>query len=217
MLRKRYVTWLWMLIFVFASGCNEKEIKVACVGDSITYGYNIKNRDSNNYPVQLQRILGDKFEVKNFGVCGATMRKDGDLSYWNTPEFDSALKFNPDIIVLMLGTNDSKPQNWGGKQKELYKKDYLDMIKKFKSLKSKPKIFICYPPPAFSLRWGINDTIITNEVIPDINFVAKKENLNIIDLYTPFVKMGEHFEDDIHPDSTGAAIIAKTVAKKILK
>lgn len=216
MLLRKFSAYLLVAILTFATSCDNK-VKVACVGDSITYGYNIKNREKNNYPQQLQRILGNSFMVENFGVNGATMRKDGDLSYWDQSAFKKALAYNPDIVVIMLGTNDSKPQNWGPEEKQLYKKDYLEMIKMFKALKSNPKIFICDPPPAFSTRWGINDTIITNEVIPVIDTIAKQEDLTVIDLYHPFVNMSEHFADDIHPDSTGASILAKNVAEMILK
>ena len=205
-----------LIILMMLWGCNShKVIKVACVGDSITNGYSIKNREKNNYPAQLQQLLGDRYDIRNFGVNGATMRKDGDLPYWDQEAYQKALAFKPDIVVIMLGTNDSKPQNWRPEDKGKYKKDYLDMINKFKSLESKPRIFICDPPPAFSVRWGINDTIITNEVMPVIKAVAKEENLTVIDLYHPFVGMSEHFEDDIHPDSTGAAVLAGEVAKHI--
>lgn len=33
-------------------------IKVACVGNSITYGAGISNREKNSYPAQLQYYLG---------------------------------------------------------------------------------------------------------------------------------------------------------------
>ncbi len=58
------------------------QIKVACVGDSITFGFTIENRDQNSYPAQLGRLLGKNWEVKNFGVIGATLLKKGDMPYW---------------------------------------------------------------------------------------------------------------------------------------
>lgn len=40
------------------------------------------------------------------------MLKKGDLPYWNEIQYEIALKSCADIIILMLGTNDSKIQNW---------------------------------------------------------------------------------------------------------
>src|SRR4051812_7771397 len=87
------------------------KIKVACVGDSITFGAGIKDRDKNSYPAQLQGLLGSGYEVKNFGVSGATLLKEGDKPYWKEKAFEAAKKFEPNIVIIKLGTNDSKPQN----------------------------------------------------------------------------------------------------------
>ncbi|HSV13091.1 MAG TPA: GDSL-type esterase/lipase family protein, partial [Tepidisphaeraceae bacterium] len=88
-----------------------KLTKVACVGDSITYGSRIEDRAHDSYPAQLGRMLGDQYNVRNFGVSGATLLKKGDRPYNKTKEYQPALDFAADIVVIMLGTNDSKPQN----------------------------------------------------------------------------------------------------------
>src|SRR2546427_157899 len=90
-------------------------IRVACVGDSITYGSGVAGRETNSYPAVLGRCLGPRFEVRNFGVSGATLLKQGDKPYWNLPAFQDVSEFQPNAIVLKLGTNDSKPQNWAHK------------------------------------------------------------------------------------------------------
>jgi hypothetical protein len=90
----------------------DETIRVACVGDSITFGAGIKDRKNDNYPVVLGRSLGEMFEVRNFGVSGATLLKAGDFSYWKTPAFKAATNFDPHVVVIKLGTNDTKPQNW---------------------------------------------------------------------------------------------------------
>src|ERR1044072_7428681 len=87
------------------------KIRVACVGDSITWGSGVEGRESNSYPAVLQRLLGEKYEVSNFGVSGATMLKRGDKPYWEMSAFTDALAFKPNVVVIKLGTNDSKPQN----------------------------------------------------------------------------------------------------------
>lgn len=212
----KYTTFLIIAIALTISACSgEKEElqKVACIGDSITYGEGIENREHNSYPAQLEKLLGLNFDVENFGVSGATMLKAGDLSYWNQPELESALVFNPDIVFIMLGSNDSKPWNWD--KKGTYMDDYLSLIDQFKKLPSKPEIFVCNPPPAFKVRWGINDSIIRKGIIPSISLIAENKQIKIIDLYTPFVDKGFYFPDCIHPDSAAASQIALTIANTI--
>jgi acyl-CoA thioesterase-1 len=184
-------------------------IRVACVGDSITYGHGIENRLKACYPAQLGRMLGEKWEVRNFGVSGATMLKRGDLPYWQQQAFKDVLAYNPNIVIIKLGTNDTKPQNW--KYKEAFARDYADMIDRFSELPTRPLIWICYPVPAFAERWEINEFIIKNEVIPQISLVARKSHVPIINLYQPLSGKPKYFPDDIHPNAEGAFLIAKEI------
>jgi acyl-CoA thioesterase-1 len=184
-------------------------IRVACIGDSITYGYSIKNRIKDCYPAQLGRMLGPKWLVRNFGVSGATLLKKGDLPYWNQQAFKDALAYNPNVVIIKLGTNDTKPQNW--KYKDQFVTDYSDMIDRFAELPSKPRIWICKPVPAYGQRWGISETIIKNEVIPLINRIASSKHVSVIDLYGPLSGKPELFPDQIHPNAEGAYDIAKVI------
>ncbi len=191
----------------------EEVIKVACVGDSITFGAGVKNRGQNNYPVQLGKLLGKDYQVKNFGVNGATMLKKGDKPYWKLGAYKAALAFEPDVVVIKLGTNDTKPHNW--KHKAEYVANYVEMIQSFRSLKCKPTIWVCYPVPAYPERWGISDKTIRTEVKPALDAVAKKAKVKIIDLYTALSGKPQLFPDKIHPNAAGAKIIAETVHKAI--
>ncbi|MGB2863426.1 MAG: SGNH/GDSL hydrolase family protein [Sedimentisphaerales bacterium] len=184
-------------------------IRAACIGDSITYGASIRNRTKDCYPVQLGRMLGDEWQVRNFGVSGATLLKKGDLPYWNQQAFKDALAYNPNIVIIKLGTNDTKPQNW--KYKDQFPTDYADMIDRFSELPSCPRIWICQPVPAYGERWGITDTIIKNEVIPLINLIAHRKNVPVIDLFAPLSDKPELFPDLIHPNAEGAHSIAKVI------
>ena len=87
-------------------------IKVACIGNSVTYGYGIENPDANSYPAVLQQKLGDKYDVRNFGRSGATLLKKGHNPYWQTDEYKNALDFKPHVVVIHLGLNDTDPRNW---------------------------------------------------------------------------------------------------------
>ena len=157
-------------------------VRVACIGNSITFGAGIKNRSRDSYPSVLARMLGDNYWVKNFGVSARTMLNKGDHPYMNEPAYKNALAFNPNIVVIKLGTNDSKSFNW--KYKADFMKDAQNMINAFKGLPSQPKIYLCYPSKAYLTGDGINDDIISKEIIPMIKKLAKKNDLSVIDLHT---------------------------------
>ncbi|BBE19482.1 xylanase [Aquipluma nitroreducens] len=188
-------------------------IKVACIGNSITYGSGISDRPRDSYPSQLARMLGEKWEVRNFGVGGRTLLKKGDNPYWKEEAYSQAKAFLPDVVVIKMGTNDSKPQNW--KFSSEFYTDYLAMVTELKNLPSHPRIYLCKPVPAYGNRWGINDSIIVHEVIPVIEKIAKKEKLTVIDLYSALSTKSDLFPDQIHPNAEGAGLMAKTIYKAL--
>jgi len=180
------------------------------VGNSITYGSGIGNRDKMSYPAQLQEWMGSKYTVRNFGVSGATMLRKGDKPYWNEPEYQDVLSFSPDIIIIKLGTNDSKPQNW--QYAGEFQKDYTDMVNAFKELKSKPRILLALPVPVFvAEKWGIRDSIVRDRIIPIIRNISKAAKCDYIDLYTPLLPYKWMFPDDVHPNSLGASMMVEQI------
>lgn len=205
------------LVFVFFAIyiSNYAQTRIACVGNSITYGSGIVGRDSLSYPVQLQKMLGVKYEVKNFGVSGATMLKKGNKPYWKETAFSNALAFNPEIVIIKLGTNDSKWFNW--KYSNEYPIDYKAMIDTFKNLSSKPKIYICLPVPVVENRWSISKDTVHNQVLPLVKQIAKDNNVDLIDLFTPFMGKYELLPDKIHPDARGAKLMAEIIYGILVK
>jgi len=185
-------------------------IRVACVGDSITFGAGIKDRKTQAYPAQLGRRLGKAWDVRNFGVSGATLLKQGDKPYWKLKAFEQALAFRPHVVIIKLGTNDTKPQNW--KHKDAFAADYEAMIDRFAGLATHPRIFMCRPVPAFPGRWGIRDEIIRGEVLPLVDRVAKKKGVGVIDLYAALSGKKEMFPDTVHPNAKGAGEMVKAIA-----
>ncbi len=218
---------LVLVVFLFyLSACQEKSngivnrsnystpIKVACVGNSITFGSGINHRDSLSYPAQLQRMLGDSWEVRNYGVSGRTLLSKGDRPYINEPAFEDAMAFQPDVVLIKLGTNDTKPNNW--EYKDEFKDDYRNLIESFQRLDPKPIVVLLKAVPAFPERWGIRDSIIHNHMNPMVEELAKSMNLPIIDLHEPMVGHGELFPDLIHPNAEGAAIMASIIYNALI-
>ena len=203
---KRITLIFLSVILLTLAACTSEPVRVACVGDSITYGHGIKDRLHDAYPGVLSSMLGEKYDVRNFGVSGTTTMTGTDMPYVNEQAYKDALEFNPQIVTIKLGTNDSKPYNW--KEQEHFKQDLKTLIESFRALPSKPKIWLCLPVPAYGHAWSINDSVIYNGVIPYIREVAQEEDLPLIDLNTPFQGKRQYFPDTIHPNEEGERMIA---------
>src|SRR3954466_10603870 len=125
----------------------DDRVRVACVGDSITFGYGVSDREQNCYPSALQRLLGDGYHVRNFGVSGAAVGRETDQPYVREPAFQSAKEFRPNVVVILLGTNDTKLENWA--HVEIFATGYKALVAEFRELESKPRVYLCVPLPAF--------------------------------------------------------------------
>lgn len=191
------------------------KIKVACVGDSITEGAGVKD-PKNRYPAQLSELLGESYDVKNFGNSGSTMLDNGDKPYKKQKSYTDSVAFIPDIVVIKLGTNDSKPQNWA--KKDGFAASTKSLVEAFLKANPKAKVFLCYPVPVIAQgNFGIRDEIVKNEIIPLIKQTAEEMKLSIIDLYAALDGKPELFPDRVHPNDDGAKLIAKTVCEALKK
>lgn len=187
----------------------KEKIKVACVGDSITEGAGSKIP----WPKLLQQMLGDKWEVKNYGISARTMLKKGDFPYEKEKKYEDAQRLKADVVVIMLGTNDTKAQNW--KHKDEFVADYKDMIANFNKNEPKPHIFACYPPivPGAG-NFGITEAGVL-EQIPMIEALAKETGAGVIDIHGAFKGKEAMFPDRVHPNTDGATELAKAVYAKL--
>ena len=202
---------LLLALFSLMTARAAEPIKVACVGDSITQGTGAQKGKS--YPAQLQGLLGDGYQVGNFGVSGRTLLKKGDFPYWKEKKYQDALAMEPAIVVIMLGTNDTKPQNW--KFESEFDADYRELVKSFQSLKSKPKVFVCRPVPVPGIgNYGINEENIQKE-IPRVDALAKELGCGVIDMHAALEKSPELLPDRVHPNTAGAGEMSKAAAKAI--
>ncbi|MGD0643276.1 MAG: GDSL-type esterase/lipase family protein [Candidatus Bathyarchaeia archaeon] len=176
-------------------------IRVACVGDSIT--------EATEYPSDLQSLLGSNYTVDNFGHSGATVSLNTGCSYINQSEFQEALKFQPEIVVIMLGTNDD--HSWARQYNESFEHDYTALITSFQQLDSNPQIWLVKPPPIFNNNSDLSNTYFSENIIPKIQDLANKLNLPTIDANSALANHADYFTDGVHPNGQGAEIIANEV------
>src|SRR5690606_38590135 len=203
-----------LIVALFVSICSfaQRPIKVAFVGNSITQGPG--RDDAGSYPLQVGALLGDAYEVKNFGVSGRTLLKKGDYPIWNEPQFQEAKDFQPDVLLIKLGTNDSKPQNWA--HKDEFVKDYLDMIAEFRAVMAKDgKVYGIIPVPVTRENIGIKPVIMDHEQRLMLFEIIQKSGAEVIDLYTPLKDKSELLPDGVHPNAEGLTIMANVIARRI--
>ena len=190
----------------------QKKIKVSCVGNSITYGSGVANREMNAYPVKLQAMLGDAYEVGNFGKPGATLLNKGHRPYTQQQEYKDAIAFAGDIVVIHLGINDTDPRNWPNYQDEFIE-DYRSLIQSFREANPKARFIIARMTPLSDRHWryesGTRDW--HEEIQQAIACVAKAEGIQMINFFEPLHPYPYILEDGIHPNAEGAEMLAKIV------
>jgi len=201
---------LFMLLVSLVAVSAAEPIKVACVGDSITQG--VGAEPGKSYPSQLQALLGAGYTVGNFGVSGRTLLSKGDLPYVREKRYQEALAIEPDVVVIMLGTNDTKPQNW--KFEKEFEADYRALVESFKKLKSKPRIFLCLPSRGPEKPGNIFEGNL-RKLRPRIEKLASALGCKVIDMNAALGKKPEMLADTVHPSTAGAAELAKAAAKAI--
>ena len=202
---------------------SEGQIKVACVGDSITYGHGVKNWPKNNYPVLLQKLLGDQYHVNSYGVSGRAVQDNSDQPYRTLPHYQESIAYEADIIVFMMGSNDTKPENWFGE--EAFKNALIDLLDDYTQGEKKPSIYICTTPACFftedsegeltshDLRPAYADIIaeITRQTAEELGYP-------VIDIHALTKQNPQWFaKDGVHPNNDGAAAIAQEVFNALTK
>jgi len=206
----------FVLVFIFISlmSYSQSKIRIACVGNSITFGATINNRESNSYPAQLAAMFGENYEVRNFGKNGATLLRKGNYPYRTCPEYTQAIEFQPDLVFIKLGTNDSKPVNRPFLNE--FMQDYKDLITSFQRLPNHPKVVLLLPVPSFTTdTLGITAKVINENILPMVRQTAYETGCELINLYNLLIESPLLFPDKIHPDEKGATIIAGRICEYI--
>jgi lysophospholipase L1-like esterase len=185
-----------------------KSTRIACIGNSITDN----NHDANAYPIRFNELLGRQYYVLNAGHSGRTLLRKGDSPYAQSEWFREVFKFQPDIVTIKLGTNDSKPYNWDAHKNEFIP-DLNWLIDTLGTIPTKPRIILCTPIPAWknsdgTFPYDIQPDVIKNEIIPKIKQVAADRKLELIDLYTPYLPYRNLTPDNVHPNAAGLDTLA---------
>ena len=189
------------------------QIKVACVGDSITYGHGISGWQENNYPTQLQKLLGEVYHVNNYGVSSFAVQVNADRSYRTLEHYRQSLAYDADFVVFMMGSNDSKPVNWVNA--ETFKADLLSLLDSY----GDARILLCTPASAFFLEGqteGVTNhniqPLVVDEIARITREVAAERGYPLVDIHALTAQHPEWFTNDgVHPSNDGAAAIAQAI------
>lgn len=198
---------------------------IVALGDSITFGAGVaKTRATDSWESKLEKLLGGAYQVLNYGISGATLQNEGDMPYWNMPDKlcqgfpEAALALNPEIVILMLGTNDSKPYNWN---RGRYEAQLDERVKELKAGASVKRLILMCPPCACpadgsdTVGFDIINETIRDEINPIVKKCAEENGVECIDLYALTDGHSEYFADGVHPNSFGNRVIASAICRRI--
>ena len=180
--------------------------RIACVGDSLTYGYGLINREQNSYPSLLTQLFPAGYDIRNFGINGACATP-GKSDYYLNNGVQEIIDWNPDILIIMLGSNDSKEINWQSGTK--YREGMENIIRTLKGQNS--EVILMTPPPCRFNPYGIRDSVIRDEVIPALEILCGEDDYVLIDLYSPLENKENIYIDNIHLNRKGYSLMTEEI------
>ncbi len=177
-------------------------------------------RTKRSYPARLQAALGERFFVRSFGANGRAVQQNADRPYWSSDAFRRSGAFEPDLVLIMLGTNDSRGDNWKGP--DPFTADYRKLVKHYQSLRSSPRVWLLTPPALFRVgrservRYGMNESAI-HEMRGTIENLSHELGCGFIDVHEVTASHPELFRfDGVHPGGAGASVIARAVREALV-
>ena len=189
--------------------------RVACIGDSITWGFTLLNPWKQSYPALLQEKLGPDYQVRNFGYNDASARFDADTPYVTKRVYRDSLEWNPDMVLLMLGTNDTKTRNW---DPEIFRRDYRKIVDSYLALPSHPRVILIAPIRIFLILGrpilGVRPDNMEEGVRPTIREISQDTGLQLVDLQNLFTD-NTYCRDGVHPQRAGAQMLADAIYSAI--
>ena len=172
----------WLLTVVAVQAVGHDALRVACIGDGVTYGQGLHDRETESYPAQLGALLGEGWKVQNFGAIDATVLREVDASYRNQPQWEGVQRFVPHIVIVMLGMHATSDAHW--EHRAEIKADYLDMLEKLRRMPSGPRIWLCTPMPVARNVQAVSAKRIAEDIVPLMHEIADEVFLPVIDLHS---------------------------------
>lgn len=207
------------LLLAHPEPADRSKRRIACIGDSITFGAGVqKTRKKDAWTYLWQNSLGEGFQVLNYGVSGATLQREGDFPYHRIGFLRKLERAKPELIVLMLGTNDSKPYNWNAQRFAL---EYEELVNRLISEPWPHRLALMAPPKAFPeektgvIAYDIDNGPIRDCVRPLVFSLGEKYALPVVDLYALTERHPEYFDDGVHPNKLGNQEIAKHIKEQL--
>jgi len=224
---------LFFIIFCLFSpfAGNAQNVRIACIGNSITAGARLTQPKTESYPAVLSSMLKQgqylNYEVKNFGIGGATLLRFGTPNLW--PIIDSLQNFKPDVVIIKAGTNETvgKPRlNW--EHINEFETDYSDYISLIRKINPDCRIVICSPLDMVIQTDGLSSERIADlsgrrpriwELRKRIKKIARSEQVSFLDLTKPFEGKANlmTISDGVHPNREGYHYLASLVFDHLLK
>ncbi|MGT2715348.1 DUF459 domain-containing protein [Streptococcus respiraculi] len=188
-------------------------IKVATVGDSLTYGYGLEDRERDAYPSILAEKLGNHYQVSNFGLSGRSLQSTSDYPYLQEKNAQLSLESEADIVIIMIGSNDSRGPYWN---KERFTKEYGELVDRYLKMPSQPDVYLLVPPYVPTSRFGLNNDIVRTELQEIIPRIAEERGLEWINFYPLTEGCLEYYSDGLHLTPLGNQLIADRVYAAIM-
>ena len=190
------------------------KITIAAIGDSNTYGAGVilKGRNRWSYPAQLARMLGDSYQVLNYGLNRRTLQRDGDWPYAANRFAEASLRARADIVLIMLGSNDARGDNWNA---EAYESELADLATRYRA-GGASSVYLLTPPVAFANRRGVSERVVAEEVAPIVRRVAERLGLPLVDVFAVTQHGVASHPDGIHLDAEASRLVAEAVAAAIV-
>ncbi len=197
-------------LFAESSGTGSPQ-KIACVGDSLTYGFGLVQREKYSYPSQLEKRLSSDYEIRNFGINGACATP-GNRDFYLNNNVKEIVDWNPDILLVMLGSNDSKESVWISE--ELYLSGLVGIIEAVRGCNT--SVVLVTPPPCRPNPYGIRDSVIREKILPSLEILSAREGYPLIDVYSALDKSQNLFIDNIHLSRKGYARLSDRLAAYLI-
>lgn len=203
---------IYRMLYPTAITAGDGASHVLCIGDSITFGQGtLTTRDVDGFPAQLAALLGDGYRVTNYGLPNRTLQSTGNMPYTREDFYGESLAQNPDTVIIMLGSNDSKPDFWNP---ERFRQEYTAFIQQYQDMESQPAVYVMIPPAIFLENpdsGDCSDEIVKEELAPIVTGIAQELGVTVIDLNTLTREHPEWFADGLHPTKEGNKAIAEEI------